>query len=91
VLLLFTGSSGEAFGYDDGWTDDGYYRYFGEGQVGDMEFIKGNKAIRDHAQDGNALYLFRIPGKRKKVRSLGEFHCVSWGYAESKDRTGATR
>src|SRR5215510_13686834 len=46
-LMLFTGRGGK-HGYDDGWHD-GVFRYYGEGQVGDMEFTGGNKAIRDSA------------------------------------------
>jgi 5-methylcytosine-specific restriction protein A len=56
-----------------------------------MKFVKGNRAIRDHAKDGKALYLFETRGKGKPVRYLGEFHCVTWGHAESKDRTGEMR
>jgi hypothetical protein len=32
VIFLFTGETGEQHGYGDGWTDDGVFRYFGEGQ-----------------------------------------------------------
>jgi hypothetical protein len=39
-VLLITGSSGTSFGYDDAEID-GVFQYFGEGQVGDMEFVRG--------------------------------------------------
>jgi hypothetical protein len=32
-------------GYADGWTTDGVFRYFGEGQEGDMRLAGGNRAI----------------------------------------------
>ena len=48
-IFLFTGESGEQYGYEDGWDDNGVFLYTGEGQKGDMEFIGGNRAIRDHA------------------------------------------
>ena len=46
VVFIFTGASGARHGYDDNWDDIGNLRYFGQGQVGDMEFIRGNSAIR---------------------------------------------
>lgn len=30
---MFTGSSGEQRGYADGWSPEGMFRYFGEGQI----------------------------------------------------------
>ncbi len=56
--MLVTGESGTAFGYNDGWEDDGTFRYFGEGQAGHMQFIRGNRAVRDHPRDGRELHLY---------------------------------
>jgi 5-methylcytosine-specific restriction protein A len=36
----------------------GVFLYIGEGQKDDMLFVRGNKAIRDHAADGKDLHLF---------------------------------
>src|SRR5437016_13409603 len=47
-VMLFTGESGEQHGYADSWSADGLFLYKGEGQQGDMAFIRGNVAIRDH-------------------------------------------
>ena len=49
VVLIFSGSSGQAYGYaeNDRLLEDGSFNYTGEGQVGDQEFKGGNKAIRD--------------------------------------------
>src|SRR5437879_5415543 len=58
LIFAFTGAAGVQHGYADEWTDDGALRYFGEGQTGDMEMIRGNKAIRDHASDGKDVLLF---------------------------------
>ncbi len=33
---MFTGRSGERYGYEDRWPDDGVFLYMGEGQTGDM-------------------------------------------------------
>ena len=91
-IFLFTGDSGEAYGYEDGWqADDGVFLYAGQGQIGDMEFVRGNKAIRDHISDGNHLFLFRATGKGKPVEFIGEFECASINFASGPDLNGSTR
>lgn len=47
LLLLFSGESGTRYGYEDGPQPDGSYWYTGEGQIDDMEMVRGNAAIRD--------------------------------------------
>jgi 5-methylcytosine-specific restriction enzyme A len=60
-VLCFTGETGKKHGYRDWWdTEAGVLHYYGEGQSGDMEFTHGNKAIRDHATDGEDLYVFEV-------------------------------
>jgi 5-methylcytosine-specific restriction enzyme A len=51
-IFLFTGESGGQFGYRDGWQPNGLFAYTGEGQRGDMAFVRGNRAIRDHVAGG---------------------------------------
>ena len=72
--MLFTGR-GSKHGYDDGWHD-GVFRYYGEGQVGDMAFSGGNKAIRDSAALGKDLHVFEQV-ERGFVRYVGDFTCSS--------------
>lgn len=43
IVLLFTGESGEQYGYGDTFQADGTFWYTGEGQVGDMEMVRGNE------------------------------------------------
>ena len=86
-IMLFTGESGEQYGYRDGWNENGVFLYTGEGQTGDMEFVRGNRAIRDHAQDGKVLQLFESLGKGLGCRYLGEFACASWTIAVDSTRT----
>ncbi len=88
-LLLFTGT-GEHYGYHDGWDANGVFLYSGEGQVGDMQFTGGNKALRDHATNGKDLHLFEQLG-RGQVRYRGCFSCSSWDFREAKDRLGKPR
>ncbi len=90
-VFLFTGIAGEAHGYADGWADDGTFLYTGEGQRGDMRFEKGNRAIRDHIQNGKSLLLFEALGKRKPVRFVGTFNCQSWGTIRTNDTDGNPR
>src|SRR5450759_1415494 len=55
LIFLFTGETGDQYGYHDGLRDDGTFAYTGEGQIGDMAFVRGNLAIRDHINDGRDL------------------------------------
>jgi 5-methylcytosine-specific restriction protein A len=69
-LLLFSSENGELYGYNDGWLPDGSYRYTGQGQIGDMVFKFGNKAILDHEKNGKTLYLFETT-RKAFVRYVG--------------------
>ena len=87
-LMLFTGR-GSKHGYDDGWHD-GVLRYYGEGQVGDMAFSGGNKAIRDSATQGKDLHVFEQV-KTGFVRYVGDFTCSSWEWTTAPDTNGTPR
>jgi 5-methylcytosine-specific restriction protein A len=91
VIFIFSGESGKAFGYRDGWTDQGVFRYTGEGQVGDMTFTGGNKAIRDHRENGKDLLLFEDLGKGKGVRYIGLFECAAVETVQGIDRDRKAR
>lgn len=58
IIFIFSSQRGEEYGYDDHWTEEGIFVYTGEGQEGDMEFISGNKAIRDHMKNRESIFLF---------------------------------
>ena len=90
VVFIFTGSSGVRHGYSDEWSADGTYRYYGEGQKGDMTLQSGNRALADHAVDGSDLLLFRTLG-RGQVRFLGAFNRAGYQVEEGRDSTGASR
>ena len=90
VVIVFTGDSGTAHGYQDGWTPEGVYRYFGEGQHGDMSWKAGNIAIRDHTASGKDLLLFQTLGKGQ-VRFLGEFFYAGYEVELRPDTDGALR
>ena len=87
-IFIFSGSTGEAFGYEDGWQQaEQTFLYSGEGQSGDMDFTRGNRAIRDHVVDGRQLLLFEALGKGL-VRFSGEFVCAGYDFGTRPDRDG---
>jgi 5-methylcytosine-specific restriction protein A len=90
-IFLFTSESGEQFGYEDHWDEDGVFHYVGEGQIGDMVFQKGNKAIRDHAHNGKELLLFEALGKGEPVAYVGSFQCANWDRQPGLDKDGNQR
>ncbi|WP_369178054.1 restriction endonuclease [Streptomyces mutabilis] len=59
VLLFTDPAKGHKHGYFDGWGEDGFYHYAGEGQVGDQKMTQGNLAILNHKKEGRALRLFK--------------------------------
>lgn len=92
MVFLFTGDTGGLYGYRDGQSADGTFHYTGEGQLGDMTFTRGNKAIRDHASEGKTLHLFQKAERRGYVRYLGEMKYVDHQEVEGvPDRDGRPR
>ena len=90
MIFLFTGASGEAHGYKDGWQSDDSFWYYGEGQRGDMEFTRGNKAIVNHSESQKSIHLFESLGSGQ-VRYLGEFHCEGHHESQAPDSWGNIR
>jgi 5-methylcytosine-specific restriction enzyme A len=90
MVLLFSGPRGREFGYQDGFQSDGTFWYTGEGQIGDMEMARGNRAIHDHVPDGKSLHLFEEAG-RGSVRYVGEAEYLGDHRAQRPDRTGKER
>jgi hypothetical protein len=91
-IILFTSAMGEQYGYKDGWNEQGLYT--GEGQQGDMAFIRGNLAIRDHVENGKALHLLKkevIDGTRQEAhhhstRICKEVRLSELGESSAEDR-----
>ena len=90
-VFLFTGETGEQYGYSDGWRPDGIFAYTGEGQHGDMEFVRGNRAIRDHLTDGRDLLLFEATKTKGTYRFRGCFGCAGWETQKAPDKDGISR
>jgi hypothetical protein len=72
-VFLITAPTGAAYGYIyDGHSDeDGFFHYTGEGQFGDQQMTQGNRAIRDHVEEGRDLHLFEAHGT--ELEYIGEF------------------
>jgi 5-methylcytosine-specific restriction enzyme A len=67
---------------------NGTFAYTGEGQRGDMQFIRGNLAIRDHMADGKDLQLFESTDLNGMYRFVGCYACGGWTYRVTVDRDG---
>ncbi|MEW1927580.1 hypothetical protein [Streptomyces sp. NPDC088360] len=87
VVLYSDITSGEKYGYRDGWLREEdrlgpVYEYTGAGTQGDQTFAgvrgTGNAAILQHAEDGRTIHLFiaegKVPGGGTKThRYIGAF------------------
>jgi 5-methylcytosine-specific restriction protein A len=97
VTFLFTGETGERYGYSDRYNDEGTFLFFGEGQEGAMRFVRGNLAIKNHSNKGKALHLFRTvvegrgKGRRKVQKYLGEFIYQDHEWVTAPDVKGNPR
>ncbi|CAN5697957.1 hypothetical protein BH23CHL2_BH23CHL2_09730 [soil metagenome] len=97
AIFLFTGTTGQEHGYGfDHWEDSETFLYTGEGQPdqGDMTFVRGNKAIRDHQENDKRVYLFEIlpktPENRGKARFRSELELRDYQIID-RDSTGIPR
>lgn len=83
-IFLFTSPIGKEHGYDDGWVSEDIYQYTGEGQFGDMEWSRGNLAIRDHLTNGKQLHLFKKQ-KSGQYEYIGRFQYQSHAQQTGED------
>lgn len=84
MIFLFNSPSGKESGYQDGLYSDNKYNYSGEGSKGDMEFIRGNKAILNHKADGRELHMFKKQ-KSGLYQYLGQFEYAYHKIIEGED------
>lgn len=90
AIFLFTADRGEAFGYEDHFREDGVFLYTGEGQQGDMEFKRGNLALRDSEKDGRSIYLFEEV-RKGVVRFVGNCRYLGHHHEDRSDSEGSLR
>lgn len=89
-IFIFSGAAGKQHGYKDRWENKNVFSYTGEGQVGDMDFTRGNLALRDHLQDGKRVFLFEYV-RTGHVRLISELTLIDVDYFETHDRNGDLR
>lgn len=90
VVFIFTGDTGELYGYEDEFEDDGTFIYTGEGQVGDMSYDRGNKALGEHQQEGRELHVFEKDADGL-VTYLGQYVHEGNTWKTLPDRNGDDR
>lgn len=89
-IFIFSGKSGKQHGYKDGWANEDIFEYTGEGQVGDMQFTKGNLALRDQLQTGKRVFLFESVDKGF-VKFVCELEIFDYDTFDTHDRNGDER
>ncbi|MDH4270918.1 MAG: NUDIX domain-containing protein [Candidatus Aminicenantes bacterium] len=89
-ILIFSSPRGEASGSEDGWHEDGFFHFTGEGQSGDMKWVGGNKAIRDHTLNQKILLVFET-AKDGRRRFSGPMSYVGHYEKTLPDRNGTRR
>ncbi len=89
VVIIITGEEGLQHGYADRYRPDGVFEYFGEGQVGDMQLQRGNRAIAEHSILGKSLLLFR--NTLTGLRFEGEMVYAAHHIERAPDRNGTER
>jgi 5-methylcytosine-specific restriction protein A len=90
IIFLVTGESGTQYGYTDGFRQDGTFWYTGDGQVGDMQLLRGNAAILNHQSHGKALHLFQGV-QHGELQYTGEATYVGHHMEVAPDRDGMPR
>lgn len=88
-IFIFTSDAGVQHGYRDEYVD-GLFWYTGEGQVGDMQMVKGNKAILNHAENNKTIHLFEYT-RKAYVRYVGEAECLGYETQIRPDSNGNSR
>jgi 5-methylcytosine-specific restriction protein A len=86
TIFIFTGESGEEYGYEDEFRDDGTFMYSDEGAEGDMEIADGSEAIRSHRSNNESLHLFEDTEYPWIVSYVGQYQYVGHEWKTLEDR-----
>jgi 5-methylcytosine-specific restriction enzyme A len=91
-IFIFSSETGHQHGYKDQWENDDVFSYTGEGQANDMNFIRGNLALKNHIRNGKRVFLF-IYESKGKVRFEAELELIDFDFfigpdTKGKERTG---
>lgn len=83
-IFIFSGNTGNQYGYKDEWENENVFSYTGEGQLGDMSFTKGNLALKDHINNGKRVFLFKYQSSGV-VKFINEVELHEVDYFETHD------
>jgi hypothetical protein len=89
-IFIFSGKAGAQYGYKDGWDNENVFSYTGEGQDGDMQFIRGNLALKDHLDNGKRVFLFEYE-RIAHVKFICELEFFDYDYFDTPDVNGRDR
>ena len=89
-IFIFSGQSGHQHGYKDQWENESVFSYTGEGQAGDMQFVRGNLALKEHIEKGKRVFLF-IQGQKAFVTFETELELIDFDFFQGIDREGKNR
>jgi 5-methylcytosine-specific restriction protein A len=89
-IFIFSGKTGAQYGYKDGWDNENVFSYTGEGQDGDMKFIRGNLALKDHLDNGKRVFLFEYE-RTGYVKFNCEIEFFDYDYFDTPDINGKDR
>lgn len=89
-IFIFSGSRGKQHGYKDQWENPEVFSYTGEGQTGNMQFTRGNLALRDHQENGKRVFLFEYE-QVGYVKFVSELTLFDADYYETHDTNGDNR
>lgn len=89
-IFIFTSKTGGQHGYKDLWENENVFSYTGEGQSGDMEFVRGNLAVRDHLKNNKRVFLFQQT-RKGFVNFLSEMTLFDFDFYETYDASGKGR
>ena len=90
IIFIFSAGTGEQYGYYDGWRDDGRFYYTGEGQLGDQQFERGNKALLEHMENSKRVLLMQ-ESARTYVQYVADLVCVDYSYVQTHDKNSDNR
>lgn len=90
-IFIFSGKSGKDHGYSDEWDEEGYFWYSGQGQKGDMAFVRGNKSILNHQIDDNKIFLFEGTNVSGYWAFVDELQLVDYKWVVTPDTEGENR
>ena len=90
-IFIISSKRGKDHGYVDGWIDENkYFLYTGEGQIGDMEFKGGNRAIRDHYENEKRILLFQET-KKTFIELKEELELIDYSFIQTLDSENTNR